>query len=203
MTYPKIYPPCAYILLENVQCNESLVSFGCSWFCGTISIGSTLGISCLSCCLVLWRYCSFGSAEQEQFTNIVDFGLDQLNALDLGLGFSWADQSAWFPLATPPGELFNTASMKISYDSPTLIPGRLSTQAPEPQGASSTPMPLESTPLCCWVRCRTHSLKCYSQQGAGPTLQLFQPLSLLNLAFFMRISSTVLPSWGAGLALPP
>lgn len=127
--YPKICPSVHTFLLASIQCNESLVSFEVSWF----SLGSSLGLSCLI--LLLPCFVEFLKLldqynrpfhEPQQFTMVVDFGVIQPKALNLGLGGSWAGQPACFPLSIAPGKLFNTAAVKLPYNSPVPTPERVS-----------------------------------------------------------------------------
>jgi hypothetical protein len=93
--------PSIPLCLHIFTCKCSLVCFMVSGFCDT-NIGSSLRllvIPLLSCnveILQVW-ICVTGP-----FIDDVDLGVGQLRALDLGLGDSWADQHASFPLSTPP-----------------------------------------------------------------------------------------------------
>lgn len=70
-------------------------------------LGSHWGSFCIFChCLMLWRFCSFGSAGLApsllyQFINEVDVGVGQLTALVLGLASSWIGHSTSSPSSSP------------------------------------------------------------------------------------------------------
>jgi len=69
-----------------------------SGFCYTINTGSSPGLLSYPVDLQDWSL-----HDLQQFIDGVDFGVDQLKALNLGLDGSWACQLTSSPTTAPPG----------------------------------------------------------------------------------------------------